>query len=149
MLAFTLTASTIAIFASCNPGSGSVMTLPAPDSVKKRDLTVRGVPIFSPSSENQERPLQMADGKETIAGDPVIYDGCIETSYLAAYVYAWYDKELTNDGWKIIYSRPYDEIYKEGKITSVKNGQRLEISINRNTADIRTLITYLCTKESN
>lgn len=90
----------------------------------------------------------MVDGKQTITGDEIIFDGCIETSYLAAYVYAWYDKELGNDGWKNIYRRPYDENYKEGKITSIKNGERLEISINRNTADNRTLITYLCTKET-
>ncbi len=90
----------------------------------------------------------MAPEDETSIGDAVIFDGCIETSYLAAYVYAWYEKELGNDGWTNIYSRPYDENYKEGKITSIKNGERLEISINRNTADTRTMITYLCTKET-
>jgi hypothetical protein len=147
-LTLMLVLVSITILASCTPGSGSAMSLPDTSVKGNPDLGVKDAPVFSPSTINQEFPLQLAQDKKTSSGEEIIFDGCVETSYDPAYVFAWYESELTKTGWNIIYSRKYDEKYSEGKLTAVRDSSRLGITIIKSTNETKTVITYLCTKET-
>lgn len=133
--------------ASCSPGSGTVLKLPDTDVKGLPDLSVKDVPIFSPSNDNPDKPLAKVNGKKTAGGEEIIFEGMIETNYDPSYVYAWYGKELEKYGWQIHYTRKYDVVYKEGKFTSRRGDEVLDLSIIKSTNETKTIIIYLCTKE--
>lgn len=134
--------------ASCSPGSGTMLKLPDTDIKGLPDLSVKDVPIFSPSNNNPDNPLMKADGKKTAGGAEILFEGMVETNYDPSYVYSWYDKELEKYGWQIQYTRKYDDVYKEGKLTSRRGEEILDLSIIKSSNELKTVIIYLCTKES-
>lgn len=147
--AVTVLLPTIVLLAlsSCSPGSGTSIQLPNTDVKGMPDLTVRNVPIFSPSTDNPDNPLKKVSGKKTVGGAEVLFEGIIETSYEPSYVYTWYERELGKSDWQIIYTRKYDDVYKEGKLTSKRGKETLDISIIKSSNETKTVIIYLCTKE--
>lgn len=147
--AVTVLLPTIVLLAlsSCSPGSGTSIQLPNTNIKGMPDLTVRNVPIFSPSTDNPDNPLKKVSGKKTVGGADVLFEGIIETSYEPSYVYTWYERELGKSDWQIIYTRKYDDVYKEGKFTSKRGKETLDISIIKSSNETKTVIIYLCTKE--
>jgi hypothetical protein len=133
---------------TCSPGSGTMIKLPDTNVKGLPDLSVKDVPIFSPSNDNPDNPLMKADGKKTAGGFEILFEGMIETNYDPSYVYSWYEKELEKFGWQTHYTRKYDETYKEGKLTSKRGDQLLDISIIKSSNEVKTIIIYLCTKET-
>jgi hypothetical protein len=125
-----------------------------PDTTVKGlpDLTVRDVPVFSPSTMNQEHPLKKSNGTTTIGGQEIVFEGVVETNYDPAYVYAWYSNNLDSSGWSTAstqkYTRKYDDRFKEGMLTATKDDMLMDITISKSTGGDKTIITYLCTKES-
>jgi hypothetical protein len=142
-----LTVIFIMSICSCSPGSGTIMKLPDTTVKGIPDLAVRDVPIFSPSSENPEHPLRKVVDKKTLGSQEIIFDGVLETNYDPAYVFAWYSNNLDSSGWTIVYTRKYDERFKEGMFTAQRNNENLDITISKSTGGDKTVISYLCTKE--
>lgn len=132
---------------SCSPGSGTSINLPNTDVKGMPDLTVRDVPIFSPSTDNPDNPLKKTVGKKTVGGADILFEGMVETNYEPGYVYSWYVRELEKSDWRVIYTRKYDDVYREGKLTSTRGNETLDLSIIKSSNETKTVIIYLCTKE--
>lgn len=132
---------------SCSPGSGTSIQLPNTNVKGMPDLSVRDVPIFSPSTNNPDNPLEKVSEKKTVGGADILFEGMIETSFEPGYVYTWYEKELKKSDWRVIYTRKYDDVYKEGKFTSTRGDETLDLSIIKSSNNTKTIIIYLCTKE--